>query len=366
MVNLQHLIQTPQTSGYFAPSKWTLVRRKPYKAYFTFITNPPTKMPHAVMLKNRHLQASFPMPAQSFVMCRPYGDVRLVDAQTLSMFANDNGQRGTEALKKHAKNVLVANQTEPQLVIPWSPLTSQEHEQNINWLALKLDKKQFKDVAVTHGLAAKQFGGNGCISNSLNPKINNGTGDYLVAPQAGTTPDGKPLPDLNRLEIINGRTFTEMFDMRAFPGENIETGVDAYEKPEELSKFTSLEDAQEKYSVLELFKQAEKQGIIIKTNEHMADAFENVRIATLNGVPITSEEDFSKKLKRPVIVDVDIPQYKATARITLKNVQDVKDLIMGNAKSITLTKPVSEKVTAQSQKGYARIVTLAGYVLHDR
>lgn len=322
-VNLAQLFKTNQEIA--NPANWKKVTPKAFKAYITLL-------PVDVKVKNKAFGVEFNVPKGHPIVCRPYGDIRIVT--DMNLYRDSEGRTGKELLTAHGKKHCINGCHEPQSVLPWTVVTCMEPMSAPAKVAIKLDVKNIHNIIVDTNITLKQFNGQPVIANNSSASIHNGYGDYLVAnAQAG--PNQTYIPDFNTLDIVNGRTFTEMFDMRTFVGQNIETDVDAYIKPAELVEFTSLV-RKSAYDLITEFTR--KNGLKIKNADTVSKTLSSLEFPVdENNIPLLNETTEQKKIARPVTIDIQaVNNPDATLRIVLKDYSSVKQLLLKAARKATL------------------------------
>lgn len=306
------------------PANWKRVTPKAYKAYLTIV-------PVDVKVHNKNMSAQFNVPAKQAIICRPYQDIRI--AMNLESYKDSEGRTGQALLNAHAKRSCINGGHEPQSVLPWTPVMYIESASAPVKLAIRLDAKKIHNVVIQTACTSKQLGGQPVMANNSLHAINNGTGDYLVA-DGVLGPNGTFIPNMNTIDIINGRTFTEMFDMRAFAGQNIETGVDAHVKPAELVEFTQLVKKNAHTLITEF---AKKNGISTIITEDDAKTLMDLNLPVDDeNLPLLTEESEHKLLRKPVTVDFKSVDGQVRLRVTLKTYGSVKHILSKRATRATL------------------------------
>lgn len=322
-MNIQQLMQQFPELG--KPANWKRVTPKSYKAYMTIV-------PVEVEVSNKSLSARFKVPAKQVIICRPYQDIRI--GLVAENFKDSEGRSGQAFINAHAKKQCINGGHEPQSVLPWTPVTYVEPVNAPVKMAIMLDPKVIHNVVVAVPTTSKQVGNNAVmINNSIHQARQGKVGDYLVA-EGVPGPNNTFIPNLNTIDVIDGRTFTEMFDMRAFAGQNIETGVDAYTVPDELVEFTGLV----KKTALELinnFAQSNGFKAVIDENSKATLASINLPVDN-NNIPMLNEENSLKTLRKPVSIDFTSFDDVVKLRVVLKNYQGITQLLRKAAKRATM------------------------------
>lgn len=307
------------------PANWKRVTPKAYKAYLTIV-------PVDVKVHNTNLSAQFNVPAKQAIVCRPYQDIRI--AANLEYYKDSEGRTGQALLNAHAKRQCINGGHEPQSVLPWTPVTYIEPTSAPVKVAIKLDLKKVHNIIIQTPATNKQLGGQAVMANNSLHTVKNGTGDYLIA-DGVPGPNGTYIPNMNTIDIINGRTFAEMFDMRTFAGQGPnDTGVDAHVKPAELVEFTSL-IKKNAHTLITDFAKANGVKAVI-SDEDTKTLMDLSLPVNDDNVPLLTEETERKPLRKPVTVDFQAADGQSRMRVTLKTYGAVKHILLKAATRATL------------------------------
>lgn len=320
-ITLQQLfLQHPELGN---PANWKQVTPKAYDAYVTMV-------PVDVTVHNNGLSANVVVPALKAIICRPYKDIRV--GLSLEHYRDSEGHTGQALIQAHAKKHCINGSHEPKSVLPWTKVTYCENNAPVK-MAIRLDLQKIHNVIIQTPVTDKQFNGAPVMANNSLHSVKNGLGDYLVA-EGVPGPGGTYVPNLNTIDIINGRTFTEMFDMRAFAGQNVKTEGDAFAKPAELVEFTSLVK-KTAYELLGNF--AKITGVKLELSEEDKNTLVNVSLPVDdNDVPLLNEEAECKQLRKRVTCNFVSPDDVIKLRIIIKSYRDIKYLVRYSATSATL------------------------------
>lgn len=321
-MNIQQLFQQyPELSN---PENWKKVTPKAYKAYLTILPVP-------VKVRNAALSAQFEVPALQAIVCRPYKDIR--KAVNLDYYKDSEGRTGQALVNAHAKKHCINGGHEPQSVLPWTPVTYIEPVNAPIKVAIRLDIRKIHNTQIKTAQTDVQFYGQVVMANNSLATIKNGLGDYLVA-DAILGPNGTYLPNMNTIDVINGRTFTEMFDMRAFAGQNVATDGDAFVKPVELVEFTSVVKKSAHSLIVDFARQ---NNLKLSFSEEDADLLNNLGLPVDdNNIPLLNEEQELKALRRAVTVNFTSKDCDTKLRIVLKTQGAIKHLLRKAVKNATL------------------------------
>lgn len=321
-MNIQQLFQQHPELG--NPANWKRVTPKAYKAYLTIL-------PIAVQVSNARLSVRFTVDAKQGIICRPYKDIR--KAINLDYYKDSEGRTGQALVNAHAKKYCINGGHEPQSVLPWTPVTYIEPANAPIKVAIRLDKAKIHNVLLKTNITDVQLGGQAVMANNSLGTIKNGLGDYLVA-DAIPGPNGTYTPNLNTIDVINGRTFTEMFDMRAFAGQNVATDDDAFIKPAELVEFTSVVKKSAHTLIVNF---AERNGVKLSFSESDATLLHDLGLPVDDdNLPLLNEEQAHKALRRPVVVNFKSKDGSKKLKIVIKNYGAIKQLLRKAVKNATL------------------------------
>ena len=256
--------------------KWMPAVSKKYTAYLSVVPRTPDGKP--IVVENKSLGTKFLAPCGSFILCRPYKDIRLIDASFLNNCTDSKGKRGKDLVNEHCKKMIVNGCPEPQVVLPWTTVEVTENLQNVLAYRVEDNSSTRKNIGVVNPgnfLTGKN------MPHVTNLKINssqsngNGEGDYLVC-LGVQTPNGLQ-PNLSTLDIINGRTFTELYDMRHHRDMNIKTEQDARDKPAELAQYISLaENMKDGYQII--LEKATELGLIAEFEDKSKETLRAVKV----------------------------------------------------------------------------------------
>lgn len=304
---------------------WKVVNLKQYKEYIAVY-------PVDTIVANKALNVKFNVPAKKFVVCGPYGDIRLLEDSSVLNYLTDSTEQniGQDVLRKHYKSYYVNDSKELQNVLPWTLIENQSYkQQNKVYLAIKLNKKKINNLIVQTNTTNAQFSDACPVANS---PYANSKGDYLVAI---VTPhdirsDGQHNINPNNITVINERTFTEMFDMRAFPGENIETAPTAYDKPQELVKLTAPTEIKlTKTNAMDcITNMIKQQGLLVKISNTCKELLQKVSLNQDDNGHISFSAETDKQKSIGIIsFDIHKADDNKLLRITVVNRADIEKLI---------------------------------------
>lgn len=320
-ITLQQLFT--QHSELANPANWKRVTPKAYEAYITMV-------PEQVTVHNHGLSAKVEVPALRAIVCRPYKDIRV--GLSIDNFVDSEGRSGQALIQAHAKRHCINGSHEPKQVLPWTKVTFNKQTAPV-LLAVRLDSIAIHNVIIQTPVTDKQFNGAPVMANNTLHTHKSGFDDYLVA-EGVSGPNGTYIPNLNTIDVISGRTFTEMFDMRAFAGQNVPTDGDALTKPAELVEFTSLV----KKSSYELVnKLAKNFGIKVELNDKDKATMEATSLPVdENDVPLLNEEAERKTLRTSVTCNFISADGALTLRVVVKTYNDIKQLMRGVSNRATI------------------------------
>lgn len=306
------------------PANWKRVTPKAYKAYMTILPVP-------VKVRNQALGIQFEVSESQAIVCRPYNDIRRV--VNINSYRDNEGRTGMALANAHAKKHYINGGNELRSVLPWTPVLYIEPTTAPIKVAIRLDNKKIHNVQVKTQLTDAQFARQIVTANSSLSTIKNGYGDYLVA-DATPGPNDTYIPNLSTIDVINGRTFTEMYDMRAFAGQNVETDNDAFTKPAELVEFTQLTKKSAHTLIVDF---AEKNGLHLSLSEESAVLLRDLALPVDDdNVPLLNEEQELKPLRKAVSLNFKSKTEDLNLRVVLKNYDSIKQLLRKAAKHATL------------------------------
>lgn len=316
-MDLTTLLQQQDMQSY----NWKTVKMKSYDAFICLL-------PVETVISNKLLGTNTKVPAGKIIICEPYGNIRVLLPEELNNIGSrdtEHTERGQAFIAKHVKQYYVNDNTSLQSALPWTACKVYV-DSTVERQAILVNPKKYSNIEVLTSIINAKYGQPILINKS---GVQHGYGDYLLTVSLNAP---------GTIEVVNGKTFTELVDMRAFAGNNIQSDDTAYIKPEELARFRTPANAvTETTFKAKLDSLLKNYAVTVEANEYATRMLNSKLLVKPDNKAVYTDTDATTKLSKPVIIHLNGTKNKDN-RIIIKltTKEQLKKFAEGQVQNLSL------------------------------